>query len=195
MLALNAAEVQDAEGARQLSAALGLTPEAYPMELKGHVSEIGRAFYCKAMGVPELPATLTPRHMSNLYKRNLFNRRLLRWTDECFRELPAGTGFGQAFFDYEEADMFYWEHRMPQWGALANQDHDMVHDMTTLFNNRRLLVNLLKPDRPDRISHRLHRDVIGALWPEVLQVPLSAKTGLKARIRQLLERWFFRLNG
>jgi hypothetical protein len=237
----NAAEVQDGEGAGQLSAALGLTHEAYPvdvkgyrasphpeleallqrngsgirrpkvaevaklktflerfppgrMKLKGHVSEIGRAFYCKSMGVQELPATLTPRHMSNLYKRNLFNRRLLRWTDGCFQEFRAVTGFGQAFFDYEEADLFCWEHRMPQWGALTNQDHDMVHDMTTLFDNRRLLVNLLKPDRPDRISDRLHRDVIGALWPEVLQVPLSSEAGVKARIRQLLERWFFRLN-
>ena len=84
---------------------------------------------------------------------------------------------------------------MPQWGALANQDHDLVHDMTTIFNNRRLLVNLLKPERPDRIADRFHRDVIHALWPEVLQVPLSGKGGLKARIRQLLERWWFRLNG
>jgi hypothetical protein len=54
--------------------------EGFPpgrMELKGYGSEIGRAFYCKAMGLPELPLTLAPRHMSNLYKRNLFNRHLL----------------------------------------------------------------------------------------------------------------------
>ncbi len=59
------------------------------------------------LGLPELPVTLTPRHMSNLYKRNLSNRRLLRWRDECFREFRSATGFGQAFFDYEEADLFY----------------------------------------------------------------------------------------
>jgi hypothetical protein len=135
----NDAERKDAEGAGQLSAALGLTHETYPvdvkgyraspdpeletllrrnaagirrpkvaevaklktllegfppgrMELKGHGSEIGRAFYCKAMGVPELPVTLTPRHMSNLYKWNLFNRRLLRWTDECLPGVPQRHG-------------------------------------------------------------------------------------------------------
>jgi len=181
--------------AREPELAVPLSPDTdYDALLKRNGAGIGRAFYCKAMGVPELPGTLTPRHMSNLYKGNLFNRRLLRWTDDCFREFRAGTGFGQGFFDYEEADMFYWEHRMPQWGGLSIQDHDMVHDTLSIFNNRRLLVNLLKPDRSDRISDRLHLDVILALWPEVLQGPTSVKMGLKARIRQLMERWFFRLN-
>jgi hypothetical protein len=181
--------------AREPEVAVPLSPDPdSDALLKCNGAGIGRAFYCKAMGVPELPATLTPRHMSNLYKRNLFNRRLLRWTDDCFREFRAGTGFGQEFFDYEEGDLFYWEHRMPQWAALAIQDPDMVHDTLSIFNNRRLLANLLKPARPDRISDRLHRDVILALRPEVLQLPLPEKTGLKARIRQLLERWWFRLN-
>jgi hypothetical protein len=133
--------------------------------------------------------------MSNLYKRNIVARSLLRWTDRAFERFREDTRFGQEFYDYEEADMFYWEHRMPQWGALANQDHDIIHDMTTIFNNRRLLVNFLKPSLEDRISDRLHLAVIEHLWPEVLQMPLDSKTSLKARLRKTAERWFFRLNG
>jgi len=164
------------------------------LELKTHVSEIGRAFYMKRLGAGVIPATLPPRAMSNLYKRNLLDRSILRWTDQAFERFQQETGFGQEFFDYEEHDMFYWEHRMSQWGALANQDHDIVHDMTTLFNNRRLLVNFLKPGVEDRIADRLHHAVIHRLWPEVLQIPLHQKTSPKARARKLAERWFFRLN-
>jgi hypothetical protein len=165
------------------------------LELKTHVSEIGRAFYAKRLGRNIIPARLSPRDMSNLYKRNAFDRQLLRWTDEAFAHFRDQTGFGRVFFDYAEADMFYWEHRMPQWGALANQDHDIIHDMTTIFNNRRLLVNFLKPSLDDRISDRLHLAVIDHLWPELLQMPLDSKTSLKARLRKRAERWFFRLNG
>jgi hypothetical protein len=164
------------------------------MEIKTPVSEIGRAIYCKKMNVPSMPARLTPRHMSNLYKRNAFRRGVLRWMDDCFAEYRDRTQFGQDFFDYEEADMFYWEHRNSQWAALANQDHDIIHDMTTIFNNRRLLVNFLKPERPRRLADELHRAVIQHLWPEVLYTPLALKTGAKDRLRKFAERWFFRIN-
>lgn len=36
------------------------------------------------------------------------------------------TGSGPDFFDYAEADMSYWDHRTPQYGALANEDHDII---------------------------------------------------------------------
>ena len=164
------------------------------MELKTPVSEIGRAIYCKKMAVSALPDRLTSRDMSNLYKRNVLDRRILKWTDTAFATYRQDTAFGERFFDYEEHDMFYWEHRNSQWAALANQDHDLIHDMTTILNNRRLLVNFLKPSLNDRISDRLHHAVIQHLWPEVLQVPLHQKTSPKARVRKLAERWFFRLN-
>jgi hypothetical protein len=55
--------------AREPELAVPLSPDTdYDALLKRNGAGIGRAFYCKAMGVPELPGTLTPRHMSNLYK-------------------------------------------------------------------------------------------------------------------------------
>ena len=146
------------------------------------------------MGTDRLPERLSPRDMSNLYERNVFNRRLLNWTNRVFAKFQDVTGFGERFHDYEEADMFYWEHHIPHWGVLANQDHDIIHDMTTIFSNRRLLVNSLKPSREDRIMDWLHRAVIRYLWPEVLEVPLDTKKSPKASLREVVERWFFRLN-
>jgi hypothetical protein len=180
---------------REYEVAVPLSPDPdYDALLKCNGAGIGRAFYCKAMGVPELPATLTPRHMTSLYGWNLFNRRLLRWTDDCFREFRAGTGFGQEFFDYEEADLFYWEHRIPQWAALASQDHDLVHDTTSVFNNRRLLVNFLKPERRARLTDHLHSTIIFTLWPEAMKAPLPPGPGLKTVMGQALRRWLFERN-
>ena len=164
------------------------------LELKTHVSEVGRAFYCKKMSTKTPPKYLTPRDMSNLYKKNLFDRKLLRWMDMAFAEFRDFTCFGQDFFDYEEHDMFYWEHRMPQWAALANQDHDIVHGMVSIFNNRRLLANFLKPSREERIGDELHKDVIRALWPEALALPLDSGSRLKTCIRKTAERVFFLAN-
>lgn len=164
------------------------------MEVKTHVSEIGRAFYCKKLGVSAMPDRLTPRHMSNLYKRNAFDRPILRFLDRSFAEFIDTTGFGRDFFNYEQADMFYWEHRMSAWGSLANQDHDILHDMTVIFNNRDVLKWLLSPPRPDRIADRLHHEIIRYLWPEVLQIPLSQMNSPKARLRKLAERTFFAVN-
>jgi|GEM_PF-1721726 len=164
------------------------------LEVKSHVSEIGRAFYCKKMGVESLPRLLSPRDMSNLYKRNLFDRELLRFTDRAFAEFIEVTGFGRDFYNYEQHDMFYWEHRMSAWGSLANQDHDILHDMTVIFDNRDVLKWLLSPPRKDRIADRLHHEIIRYLWPEVLQVPLSQKNSPKAKLRKFAERTFFAVN-
>ena len=164
------------------------------MEVKTPVSEIGRAIYCKKMGVKKLPARLTPRHMSNLYKRNLFERGLLKFMDRAFAEYIRTTRFGEDFFNYEQADMFYWEHRNSAWASLANQDHDILHDMTVIFNNRDVLKWLLSPSRPDRIADHLHQEIIRYLWPEALQMPLSAMDTPKKKLRKLAERTFFAVN-
>ena len=164
------------------------------MEVKTHVSEIGRAFYCKKLGVSRLPHRLQARHMSNLYKRNVLNRDLLRFMDRAFEDFVSTTAFGRDFYNYEEHDMFYWEHRMSAWGSLANQDHDVLHDMTAIFNNRKVLTWLLSPPRPQRIADRLHHEIIRQLWPEALSTPLSNMESPNKRLRKLAERTFFALN-
>lgn len=164
------------------------------MEVKTPVSEIGRAFYCKKMELDALPQSLTPRHMSNLYKPNMLNRKLLRFMDGAFRDYINTTDFGVNFYNYEQHDMFYWEHRNSAWCSLANQDHDILHDMTVIFNNRDVLKLLLSPSRPDRIKDRLHLEIIQYLWPETLQVPISNMESPRKRLRKLAQRIFFKLN-
>jgi hypothetical protein len=83
---------------------------------------------------------------------------------------------------------------MPAWGSLANQDHDVIYDMATPFNNRDVLKRLLSPPLSDRIADALHVEIIETLWPESLQVPLSSSESPKKNIRKLAERVFFSVN-
>src|SRR5690606_16830220 len=101
---------------------------AYPPkgDYRDQVSCLGGrpSLLLQEMGGQNLPDVLTPRDMSNLYKRSLFNWEMLKFTDHTFAEFIEMTGFGRCFYNYERHDMFYWEHRMSAWASLANQDHD-----------------------------------------------------------------------
>ena len=112
------------------------------------------------------------------------------WTDEGSEAFRGESEFGAECFDYEEADVCHWEHRMPPWGALADQGHDI----STSFTYRGRLINFLKPFRGDRVADQPHRGVIQHLWPEVLETPLDTKTNPRTMLRKFAERWFFQLN-
>ena len=112
------------------------------------------------------------------------------WTDEGFEAVRGESEFGAECFDYEGADVCYWEHGMPPWGALAHQGHDI----SASFTYRSGLINFLKPFRGDRVADQSHRGVIQHLWPEVLEIPLDTKTSPRAVLCKFAERWFFQLN-
>jgi len=164
------------------------------MEVKTPISEIGRAIYCKKTGRKKMPDKLKPRNMSNLYKRNMFDRKSLKFMDSAFNQFIKATNFGENFYNYEEHDLFYWEHRNTAWASLANQDHDIIHDMTSIFNNREILKLFLATSRKHRISDDLHREVIRYLWPDALKIPLGKSPTIKDKVRKVGERVFFAVN-
>lgn len=165
------------------------------IEAKGEASEIGRATYSKRYAIKRFPP-ISPRAMSNLYKRVLYPRRLLNYIDGCFEEFCYKSGFNTGFshFGYDDYDLFFWEHRNACCVALGMQDHDIYHDSTALMNNRRLLQNFLAPSFEDRLHDRLHREVCEELWPSILNTPTSKRTSAKARAKVLAENLFFKIN-
>lgn len=165
------------------------------MEIKSHISEIGRAFYYKKLGKSEMPHPLKPRHMSNLYKRNMFNRRTLKYMDDAFREFIQTTKFGDNFADrYDESDMFYWEHRMSQWSSLVKQDFDISHDTTIIYNNRKLLDLFMDFSLEERIEDKPQKEIIKRLNEELFDLNISNQNAMKDTKRILLEKVFFEVN-
>lgn len=165
------------------------------MEVKSHISEIGRAFYYKKLGRNMMPHPLKPRHMSNLYKRNMFDRKTLKYMDDSFQEFIQKTQFGHNFNDrYDESDMFYWEHRMSQWASFVKLDFNISHDTTIIYNNRKLLDMFMDFSLEDRIADEPQKEIIKFLNEKLYDLNISNQNAMGDKKRILLEKVFFEIN-
>ena len=163
------------------------------IEIKSHVSEVARAFYYKKLGKVRFRTPLTARHMSNLAKRNLLHRSILKDMDRSFQRFIDISSFGSFPDGYDETDLFYWENRMPAWAALVKQSFDTSHDTTMIYNNRRLLEAFLSFPLADRITDRPQRELIRMLNP-ALACQTFTENAMKRRWRIIAERLFFEVN-
>lgn len=163
------------------------------VDVKSWVSEIGRSNFSKRLGMERLPKPLSPRQMTILYKRIFFDRTLLRQVDAAFASWMEEVGFGN-IPGLDDADMVYWEHRFPGWGALALNEFDMCWETTLPFNNRRLIEMFLAFPRTRRISDYAHREVVKLLDPELSACDVHIVNFSKQRGRVALERLFFEIN-
>lgn len=165
------------------------------LEVKSHVSEISRGFYYERHGLKTIPKPLKPRHMSNFYKRNMFDRKTLKYMDDAFREFIDITDFGRGFSNtYDESDMFYWEHRMSQWAALVKQDFDISHETTIIYNNRKLLNTFMNFNIQDRIDDVPQESIIKHLNKELYELNINNENAMNNNKRILLEKIFFKIN-
>jgi hypothetical protein len=72
-------------------------------------------------------------------------------------------------------DLFYWEQRMGHWGSQYPQEQDIAIEELSPFNNRNLLLSLLRVPSSERASpdYSFFRKLIGELWPEALAEPIN----------------------
>lgn len=165
------------------------------IEFKGEASEVGRATYSKRTGLKKLPP-LTSRGMTNLYKRILFPRAMLKEVDQCFDRFLEDSDMkgGLSRFGYDDYDIFFWEHRSACCVSLGIQDHDTYHDTTALMNNREVLNCFLSVDFSGRLEDQLHRAACEKMWPGILSVPTSRRSSLKSKAKVFAEAVFFNIN-
>jgi len=165
------------------------------IELKGEASEVGRATYSKRTGIKNFPP-LTSRGMTNLYKRILFPRSLIREVDACFDEFLEDSDMkgGGASLGYDDYDIFFWEHRNACCASLGMQDHDIYHDTSALMNNREILNCFLSIDFEGRFEDALHQAACKNMWPGILSVPTSSRSSLKSKGKVFAEAVFFKIN-
>lgn len=166
----------------------------FECEIKSHVNEISRAFYYKKLGVKRLRQPLSSRNMSNLSKRNFFDRRLLRQMDAAFAEFAEVASFGAFPTGYDESDMFYWEHRMPQWAAQTKQSFDVSHETTIIYNNRVLLEEMLRFDFEARLNDGPHKALAVRMDDALAQVGAENANAMKSWRRIWLEKAFYFVN-
>ena len=138
-------------------------------------SEAARGYYYKH-GYPQRVTGALLATLTGMSETPFAEQRFAAWLEEA---APACREHG-----YDVLDLFYWEQRLGSWCATGHLEWDLVREMFTPFNCRRLLDLLLRVDRTHRRPRRyaLHVDMIQALWPETLCEPInpfSAKDALK----------------
>lgn len=72
-------------------------------------------------------------------------------------------------------DLFYWEQRMGNWHAKYQAEQDIAIEEFSPYNNRKLLMTLLKisPEHRKSSNYNLYQLLISKLWPETFEVPIN----------------------
>ncbi|MBB3071652.1 hypothetical protein FHS14_004661 [Paenibacillus baekrokdamisoli] len=75
-------------------------------------------------------------------------------------------------------DLFYWEMRMGNWGAMYAAEQDIAVEEFCPFNNRKLLTILLSVPEKYRIppNFTLYREIVKSLWEQTLIEPVNPPT-------------------
>lgn len=86
-------------------------------------------------------------------------------------------------------DLFYWEQRMGNWGTMYQAEQDIAIEEFCPFNNRRLLISLLKIGKEYRQgpNHIIYQKIINNLWPETLSEPINP-LNFKAKVKKTVLR-------
>jgi len=104
-------------------------------------------------------------------------------------------------------DLFYWEQRLGNWGALYPLEQDIAIEEVSLFSNRKLLMALLRVDPARRMppNYPMFRSLVKRMWPKVLDLPINPgdipllgylKRSTRVRMaRQTLRLWVDGLKG
>lgn len=153
--------------------------EGVDVEVKSWVSEVARAYFHKRFAKRRFPDRPTPRYLTTLYKVFLHDRKLVRQTDEIFREYLDKYLRPEDMGSFHWIDLFFWEFRMGGWnGLVITGEHRYAFDITIPYNNRHLLELMLGASAEDRIADTLY-GMIRALADPAVDEAGVAITNLK----------------
>ena len=167
----------------------------FDVEIKSWVDEIGRARYHKRFAKKSFPVKPTSRYLSSLYKPFITERKLLRQTDEVFKEY-LNIYYGNKVFDLIPWwDLIYWEF---EWnageGAFLTGEHVLSYDITIPFNNRRLLEMMLTVPLKKRIDDEIQKRIIRLMNPHIEKTGIHVQDVSHTRTRAYMERAYLELN-
>jgi hypothetical protein len=134
--------------------------------VRGNVSEAARCVFYPT-GIH--PATLSGNDLARRCKMpatEFARRHFEQWLAEASPMADLG---------YRMLDLFFCEHRMPNWLAVSQTEFDIIHDTFSPYSNRRLLALMWATPPAARIKPQctFYRELIGAMWPELLAFPFN----------------------
>jgi hypothetical protein len=152
---------------------LSSRPGVLPLWHTGQGGEIGRAYYgarrSRPRAIRELERAFTGHRPGrepplNARGAKLVRERVEAWADD---QLTGGAR------PRDLADLFYLTRRMGTWAGPSHGAVEWIRDSTSPLWSRAVVQHLLAPSRRGRESERFHREVLGVLAPELLELPLG----------------------
>lgn len=143
------------------------------------VSEIGRSFY------GEEPMGLNSYRMAELqeYKECQY---AMKQCEQILNDiLPVARDAG-----VNVLDLFYWEQRLGNWGAVRNSESLIAIEKVDPFDSHLLCEIFLGLDEKERInkSNILFKEMIRNMWPELLEWPINPPNTVQGKITHFLTK-------
>lgn len=164
--------------------------DAYDIELKSWASETVRVFFERKYQL-RMPTVLNERHCSVFQTRYFGHPDLLRWSDREYYRFLREIGLEKPLFNFEHADLFYWEIRMGCWGVSVISSQQLYHRMTMPMNNRKILELFLSFPHDERRSDSVHRRVMEYENRAVVDANVEIRNLYFHSYRVWMEKLFF----
>lgn len=145
--------------------------DSYPVQnlhIRSNIAEVVRVYYKRRTG------EVNETKLANLYTISTFKDNELVLNN--FKEFIETTNFKkEKFYNYNFADLFYWEHRMGMWHSWLVNESDVAYETFVPFNNRKLLTMMLSIPEEERIGDELFIEIINNVNPKLMDIPVNRK--------------------
>ena len=149
---------------------------AEPVQTGGHGGELLRGGYAPAAWSERRPARAwSEARAAELFRRMITRRLGLLRPAAASAYLASLAPFAAALprGPLRTLDDFYLVNRAGRWSAAARQGYLLREPLVQPFFGDQVVRAARAVPLPDRITDRLHRGVLAALGPELLDLPLA----------------------
>lgn len=113
-------------------------------------------------------------------KYTIFNESFDRWIEEN-KDLVKKANINMM-------DLFYWEHRLANFGVKYVANQDIAVDEFSAFNNREMFLLLMKAKYDNKIDHKvIFKDIINKLDPKLMTYSINPSSG-KGKVADFVKR-------
>ena len=164
------------------------------IEVKSWVSEVARASRYTKYNKEKLPANMTARMLTSMYKVFTYDRWNAIRTDRIFKKYLEETGLTNVIKQtgYPWSEFFVWEIVFGGWGGLTlSCEHKVSNNITVPYNNRAILDLMLRTPLEKRKTDQLHRDIMDDRDPRINKLGIHVVNGNETKKREILEGLYF----
>ena len=164
--------------------------DAYDVEMKSWASEVARVFFERKYQL-KMPKVFNERHCSVFQTRFFGHPRLLKWSDREYYRFLREIGLEKPLFNYEHADLIYWEIRMGCWGVSVISSQQLYHRMSMPMNNRKILELFLGLPREERKTDAVHKEIMAYMNKAVVDAEVEVPNLYFHSYRIWMEKIYF----